>query len=403
MTTLKMKLYPFPVGGREGTLCYTVTHKRKTRIIPTGYRIMKEEWDTGKSDIIINSGNNRKAMLKIIRDKTQWELAQMEHMIRLTSEENRIISADLLAERLTRIKPCRSMTEFTRQLIEKKCRIGKIRTAETYMSTLRSFMKFRQGEDLCFTSIDSDTINMYEAYMKTQGLTHNTRSFYMRILKAIYNTAAEEGLAGISPSPFRYVCTGMEKTARRAVSLAHIKRIKATDCRLKPHMELARDMFLFSFYTRGMAFVDMAYLKKTDLKEGILTYHRKKTGQKLHIKWDRQMEEIIERYSSATASTKYLLPIITKNNGNERQQYRNAQRLINRKLKIIGRMAGLPIQLTLYVSRHSWASIAKAMNTPVGIISEALGHNSEKTTLTYLSTLDTSAVDIVNKKILEEL
>lgn len=167
-------------------------------------------------------------------------------------------------------------------------------------------------------------------------------------------------------------------------------------------MELARDMFMFSFYTRGMAFVDMAYLKKTDLKDGILTYHRKKTGQKLCIKWNRQMKEITDRYSQATASTEYMLPIITRND-NERQQYRNAQRLINGKLKTIGKMAGLPIPLTLYVSRHSWASIAKAMNTPVGIISEALGHSSEKTTLTYLSTLDTSAVDMVNQKILEKL
>ena len=107
-----------------------------------------------------------------------------------------------------------------------------------------------------------------------------------------------------------------------------IKRIKELDLTLKPHLDYARDMFLFSFYTRGMSFIDMAYLKKSDLKNGVIIYRRKKTGQQLTIKWEKCMEDIITKYIGRS-TTQYLLPIITNPCANERTQYRNTISRIN--------------------------------------------------------------------------
>lgn len=166
-------------------------------------------------------------------------------------------------------------------------------------------------------------------------------------------------------------------------------------------MEFAKDIFMFSFYTRGMSFVDIAFLKKENLQNGILSYKRRKTGQQLCIKWEKQMQEIIDKYDNS--NNLYLLPIIQRPDKNNWTQYKSAEHLVNNKLKIIGKELGLRSPLTTYVARHSWASIARSKNIPISVISEAMGHDSEATTRIYLATMDTSAVDNANKLILKLL
>ena len=193
----------------------------------------------------------------------------------------------------------------------------------------------------------------------------------------------------------------MEKTLKRAISLNDLKRIKGLDLSLKPNLDFARDMFLFCFYTRGMSFIDMAYLRKKDLQNGALVYRRQKTGQQLFIKWEKPMQEIVGKYD--TSATPYLLPSIRDMDTDARKQYKNAAHLVNDKLKKIGRQLGLAIPLTSYVARHAWASIAKSKNIPISTISEAMGHDSENTTRIYLASLDTSVVDKDNSLILKSL
>ena len=171
------------------------------------------------------------------------------------------------------------------------------------------------------------------------------------------------------------------------------------DLRLYPHLSYARDIFLLSLGLRGMSFIDMAYLTYDNLRGGHLTYYRRKTGGRLDIRWEQQMQTIIDKYPK---DTKYLLPILT-NDADDRQTYKKLSKRINRHLRLVGEMVQLPIPLTLYVARHSWASIAKQKQIPISVISDALGHDSEKTTLIYLSTLDTSAVDNANSEILAAL
>ena len=147
--------------------------------------------------------------------------------------------------------------------------------------------------------------------------------------------------------------------------------------------------------------MDMAGLKKTDLKEGILTYRRRKTGQRLFIKWEKCMQEIVYAYPSEHSGT-YLLPILNASS-DDRNRYRTTLLRINRHLKKIARMAGIPTSLTLYCARHSWASAAKNKNIPVAVISEGMGHDSELTTQIYLASLDNALVDNANSLILGDL
>ena len=160
-------------------------------------------------------------------------------------------------------------------------------------------------------------------------------------------------------------------------------------------------MFLMSFMLRGMSFVDMSYLKKTDLANGYITYRRRKTGQQLTIEWTKEMQRILDKYEENGSD--YLLPIIRKVGVNDRCVYRNVGYNINHNLKRIAKKVGVSIPLTLYVARHSWASVAKAKGVPVSVISEGMGHDSETTTQIYLASLDTSMVDKANSLILKSL
>lgn len=309
-------------------------------------------------------------------------------------------TADKVVEVFSSPADCGGFLSFARQLIQELKKIGKRRTAETYTTALNSFLRFRGERDLLFEEVDSNLMVEYETFLKGINVCPNSSSFYMRNLRAIYNRAVERELT-VQRYPFKHVYTGVDKTVKRAVPLKVIRRIRDLDLTLSPVLDYARDLFMFSFYTRGMAFVDMAYLKKKDLQNGVLVYRRQKTGQQLFIKWEKPMQEIVGKYD--TSATPYLLPIIRDMDTDARKQYKNAAHLVNDKLKKIGRQLGLAIPLTSYVARHAWASIAKSKNIPISTISEAMGHDSENTTRIYLASLDTSVVDKANSLILKSL
>ena len=274
---------------------------------------------------------------------------------------------------------------------------GKVRTAQIYRTALNNFMRFRAGKDLPLKDLNAQVVLAYEAWMRSRGLMRNSSSFYLRSLRSAWHKAL--GVRGFQPDPFAGVYTGVDKTVKRAVTLSEIRRLKALP--LEGGEAWARDLFLFSFYTRGMAFVDMAFLRKADLRGGLLTYCRRKTGQPLLIRWEPCMQEILDRWG--TNPTPYLLPIITSADKPAYNQYKYASARVNHCLHLTGCKLGLKAPLTMYVARHSWASIAHSRHIPLSVISEGLGHDSERTTSIYLASLDQKQIDSANRTILRLL
>ena len=383
MASVKIKFRPSTTDGGQGTLFYRVIHNRIARQQKTGYRLYGYEWNSHLSEVVLPKFNeNRKLYLSEIGDKIRMDVKHFQKVIADYSPENFLFP-------------------FMESVIARLKALGKARTRETYTTTLSSFKRFRKGGDLLLDDMDSDMMVAYEAYLKRNGVSPNTSSFYMRNLRAVYNRAVEKGLVE-QKFPFKHVYTGVEKTAKRAIPLMAVRKIKELDLSSSPALDFARNMFLFSFYTRGMSFVDMAYLRKKDLNNGILSYRRRKTGQQLFIKWEKCMQEIADKYN--TEYSTYLLPVISPESGvEERKQYINTAHNVNRALKVIGKRLEIPIPLTMYVARHAWASIARSKNVPLSVISEGMGHDSEATTRIYLASLDTAAVDKANCLILKSL
>ena len=403
MASIKVKYRPSATNGKEGSIYYQVIHKRTVRQIGTDFRVFDTEWDKETSSVRImpETSENRKRYLHSVAEHIGWDIRRLQAIIAQCDRQGGKYSADNIIEKFNGQMDGQSLFSFMQGVIGQLKQLGKVRTSETYTAALASFMKFREGQDILLCEIDSDTMMLYEAWLKSKEICPNSTSFYMRILRAVYNRAVEKELTE-QKYPFKHVYTGISKTVKRALPLKAIKRIKELDLTLKPHLEYARDMFLFSFYTRGMSFIDMAYLKKSDLKNGILTYRRRKTGQQLTIKWEECMDEIVSKYRNAY-NTQYLLPIIINPLSDSRKQYRNAIYRVNTALKDIAKFVGLSMPLTMYCTRHSWASIAKTKNIPISVISEGMGHDSEETTRIYLASLDTSTVDKANSLIIKSL
>lgn len=399
MASVKTKFRPSTATGKEGTIYYQIIQNRVIRQLKTDYRIFTHEWEAEK-ELVITGASDRYNFLQSVQERINWDVKRLQSIINKLEDSHIKYTADDVISTFHKSADKQSLFNFMQDTITHLKQMGKIRTAENYSYALKSFMQFRQGKDIALSEMDSDLMQLYEAYLQGNGAVRNTSSFYLRIFRAVYNRALEKGLTE-QRNPFRHVYTGVDKTAKRAIPLAAIKRMKNLDLSLQPNLEFARDMFLFSFYTRGMSFIDMAQLTPSNLHGSTLIYRRQKTSQQLHIKWEPAMQEIVAKYK--TDDSPYLLPIAKGEGAIFWRQYKNAYSRITKQLKKIGEMIGLSVPLTTYVARHSWASIAKSKNVPVSTISEALGHDSEKTTQIYLSSLDTSVVDNANNLIINSL
>ena len=399
MASVKIMFKPSTVEGKEGTLYYRVIHERVARTVFTDCHVFQEEWDVANSTIRINGSKERRAYLELAASKLETGMERLTKII-AEKEISRVkFTADDVVTEYRKQPEDMTLFTFIRSMAEKKTVAKRYGTAKTYRDALASFSNFRNGEDVPFDALDKETICQYEAWMKDKGLKLNTSSCYLRTLKTLYLKAVDMGLTEDN-DVFSRVFTGFATTAKRAITIDGIRKILKLRLKDGSALAFARDMFMLSFYLQGISFVDMAYLKKTDIRNGVLQYSRKKTGQAITISWEREMQEIVDAYSFQAKDTPYLLPIIRKQDGTEREQYEKTEHNVNRNLKKIGVMAGLHIPLTTYVSRHSWASIMRDMGNDISVISRGLGHEDIKTTQIYLSAIDNSTVMKANKRLI---
>ena len=402
MATVKIKFRASSVAGKEGTLYYHIIHQRKLRWISTDYHVYPEEWNAGKSSVIVSNSNNRQAHLQLIQSQIDWEMKQMQCIIHDKEMDGVSYSVDDLANEIQQLPTSQSVFTFFRKQIAKKEQMQCVGTKNNYTNAVNRFIEFRNQKDLTFSQMTADMMEMYQAWLWNRGVGQNTVSFYLRTLRTLHHKAVEAGQA-TSNDIFAHVQTANVRTAKRAISIKDIRKIEKLELQIGSSIDKARDLFLLSFYLRGMAFVDMAFLKKSDLKCGMVSYNRRKTHQNLNIEWIKPMQAIIDKYAEQTQDSPYMLPILTGKETSPYTQYRKVEYNTNYNLKKIGKMIGLKIPLTTYVARHTWASIALHMNIPIATISEGMGHNSYKTTQIYLESIDVATINEANKKIIRKI
>ena len=391
-TSVKLKFRESMVEGKEGRLFFQVIRNRCIRQITLPYMIYPDEWS---EDGRLSAKSSRPDYVREISQGLGKDKEIMEKAV-ASLDVRGDYTADDVVEKYNEMAGELQFTAFTGHIIAHLRKMGNDRTADTYTSAMNSFMTYRNDKRTFLNDMTDEEMQLYQSWLRNNGCGRNTISFYMRILRAIYNRAVERGLID-DEHPFRHVFTGNEKTKKRAVSISVIRKIKELDLpERRKSLRFARDIFLFSFYTRGMSFVDIAYLKKDNIRNGFLVYRRRKTGQQLTMKWEPAMKKIAERYQS---DSEYIFPFVT-GGGDDRKGYQSGMARVNKALKKIGAMLHLPEPLTMYVARHSWATAARVSNIPISVISEGLGHDSEETTQIYLASIENSVVDKANSRII---
>lgn len=291
------------------------------------------------------------------------------------------------------------MVYMERQITVMKA-MRRLGTARNYTRARNSLHSFLEGHDVSFRRMDENLILGYNNWLERRGVVKNTISFYMRILRSIYNKAVKDSLTK-QKFPFRNVYTGIDKTRKRALDEKVIKKIMELDLKDSPSLTLSRDIFMFSYCMRGMSFVDIAFLRKQSFDGDYISYRRQKTGQRLTVLVEPCIARIIQRYAKLSEGTPYIFPIISSDNPEEAyRQYQTALGYHNRKLKELAKRANVNLPLSSYWARHTWATVARNHNIPVSVIGAAMGHSSERTTLIYLASLENSVIDKANRLVI---
>ena len=289
----------------------------------------------------------------------------------------------------------KSFIRLMRQRIAQLQKQSRFCTATNYTSALKAFSRFRKGKDIPIDEITVNTIVDFQRSMSGYGLSRNTVSLYTRCLRAVYNYAADEGILKEDRHPFRKAFTGCETTRKRAVKESVVKLLVDADFSVYPALSFCRDLFLFSVFMQGMAFIDVAKLTTANISGNLLTYRRSKTNREIEIEIPEEAWTIIRRHRKMNEG--YLFPLLSTESGTE--NYRSCLRIQNRRLRRISEMLGITPSLTTYTARHTWASIAKWQGVSVAVISEAMGHSDVKTTGIYLATLDSDTISEANRKV----
>lgn len=398
MATIQVRLRPSTVEGRAGTVYYRITHRRATKQITTSIRLRPEEWDAEAGRVAGRDGSLSAAQERIDQDRSL-----LERIVGSLDRTRNPYSVDDIVGRFRSPGGRTSVLAFIGERIAQLRACDRLGTARNYERAMNSLSQYLEGEDLPFAALTERFVDGYNAYLVRRGVVRNSVSFYMRILRAVYNRAATLRLVESErASPFRNVYTGVDRTRKRAVDTTIISRLFRLDLRESAALSFVRDLFIFSYCTRGMSFVDMAYLRKTDIRNGYIRYARHKTRQQLCIRIEPNVRQIIDKYADASAV--YVFPILkTEDPVKAFSQYQVALNYYNRQLKRLSGMLHLGDGLSSYTARHSWATAARNHNVPLSVISAGMGHTSERTTRIYLTLLENSVIDAANRQIVSEL
>lgn len=283
---------------------------------------------------------------------------------------------------------------------------GNLGTAHIYRSSLNAIITYHGEEEMPFSELTTEWLKGFEVSLRARGCSWNTVSTYLRALRAVYNRAVDCRKAKYIPHLFRSVYTGTRADRRRALDGDNMKKMFSRlpdSASGVPGLNRAHDLFKLMFLLRGLPFVDLAYLRKSDLKGNVITYRRRKTGRPLSVTLTPEAMPLLRKYMNRDPKTPYLFPILQSGEGTEKayHEYQLALRSFNYQLAILGKLLELDEPLSSYAARHTWATTAYYCEIHPGVISEAMGHSSITVTETYLKPFRNKKIDEANRQVVD--
>ena len=397
-TTVNVVCYKWKVlSNGENPLMIRICKNGKKKYQSLGISVNPMHWDFKKNKPK-NNCPNKEYIEKIINDTCN---KFTERIVQLKSECKEF-TANSLIDKTTKIVQLKTVEDVFLEQIERLTDENRRGYMLSIKQVYNSLIDFNKHLNIYFSDIDVVWLRKYETFLRKKGIAENTIGIRFRTLRAIYNMAIKENIVKAEFYPFKsYKVSKLHQdTAKRAISKEDINRI----LKYKPDNGYTRftiDVFAFTYYTGGINFVDIAYLTKENIIDGRLIYKRRKTGKLIQIPLQPQALELINKYSDK--NTPYLFPILSEFHKTDIQKANRIHKVItkiNQRLKDIGNKLEIPIRLTTYVARHSQATVMKKAGVSTAIISQIMGHSSERVTQIYLDCFDNEQVDDAMKNLL---
>lgn len=404
-TTIDVICYKYrPLKNNQLPLKLRLTKDRKRHYLNLEISVKSEYWDFEKNKPKRNCPD-KDHIQNIISDiKNQYQKQILEFQ-----STGRDYSLNQLVNAVE--KPTKDITVdiFINDIINGLISENKIGNANHYRALLYSLRKFTKLSQLMFIDIDTSFLNKYETHLKSLGNKGNTISIKMRTLKAVYNKAVKNDIIKQEYYPFSCYSVSKlkENTVKRSITKDEILKIidfdvKKLSTRPQSLLQFSKDLFLFSYFGCGINMIDIAYLKIESIQDNRIIYKRHKTGKAISFSLQTYVIDIIRKYGDINCN--YLFPILDDSvHITAEQQISRIKKVtyvVNKNLKQIGNAMNLKIPLTTYVARHSFATVLKRSGVNTSIISESLGHSSEKVTQIYLDSFENSQIDEAMKNLL---
>ncbi len=391
------------LSNGEHPLMLRVTKDRKPKYVSLSISIHPDNWDFTKNEPKPKCPN-KDLINKIILDK---KIEYQKEILELNSEQ-RDYTASSLVENKKMVYEPKTVIEFYRELIKSFKEAGRTGNKSIYTNSLNSIKAFTHNKlDILFSDIDVDWLKRYEKWQRNNENKETTISLQFRTLRSAYNKAIKAKATSDKFYPFKdfNINKFNTKTKKRAISKKEIMMIITTETINATFIrQLARDVFKFSYLCAGVPFVDIANLTPDNIVKGRLMYVRQKTHGDINVTICEQAMEIIEKYAYHRKEAKYLFPIFDARVHKTPQQKANRIHKIcaqvNGELKQLAQELEIDANLTTYVARHSFATVLKRSGVNTSIISEAMGHSSEKVTQIYLDSFENEQIDAAMSNLL---
>ena len=383
------------LSNGEHPIMVRVCKDGKKKYVSLGISVKAEHWNFEKNEPKSNCPNREYINLLIATKRAEYE----KEIIKLKSE-GRDFTADKLHENILTPVTARTVADIFNEYMEHLRQEKRTGYMKSVLQVYNSLMKYNNHLNIYFDEIDFLWLREYEIWLKNAGLALNTIGIRFRTLRTIYNYAVTNNWVKAENYPFKKfkVSKLNEETAKRALCKKDINRIFQHECN-SDYERLAVDLFAFTYYVGGINFVDIANLTRKNIVNGRLVYKRQKTGKLIKIPLPQQAVELIDKYASGA----YLFPIFNEGHKTEQAKANRLHKVItkvNNHLKAIGEELNLPVTLTTYVARHSQATVMKKAGVATSVISQIMGHSSERVTQIYLDSFENEQIDNAMRNLL---
>lgn len=381
-------------------LCLFFFHNGRKKSVGLGISVNQKYWDAAKQRISTECPNRDEIQFQIATKVKEYE----KKIQRLEALEIPITFETLFNNNGQRFNI--TVGDYFEQIIERLEKVEKYGSASKHKVTLSLMRQFR-SVDIHFNQIDLNYLREFEIFLRQRHNQNNSIATKFSVLKAVYNKALSENVFIAKSHPFNQFKVGSfwTTTRKRAITKEEILTLFALDLSNRDfYTQLAKDIFLFSYFMAGINFKDIALLKYCDIQNGRIYYTRGKTGKIMNCKLNEEAKKIISKYDRESTTEDYIFPILNRNIHNtERQILNRVHKVlghINACLQQLSKELGLQIPLTTYVARHTYATVLKRSGVNIALISESLGHSDISTTQIYLDSFENSQIDEAMKNLL---